>query len=94
MEVNEAFTKNGWMIIKTLGALDSAYLSEDLAQFRKGSTTVDFGFYGDGTHSDQGEFIIFAIKYEDWEHPIIEFHSNAFSVCLDELCLYAKQLGS
>lgn len=72
-EINYVFRKHGWTVVKALEAVDEDFLSEDLAQFQKGSLVVDFGFYGDGTDIAAGSFKIFLIKEEDWENSLATF---------------------
>lgn len=88
-EVNAEFRKHGWTIIKALEALDGDYLSEDLAQFQKGSLVVDFGFFGDGTNTATGCFKVFLIEGEDWENSLATFNCTQPEIAFHFLLSFA-----
>ncbi len=48
--------------------MDDSCLTEDIAQYEKGETVVDFGFYGDESIPTNGEYIIFIIANQDWDN--------------------------
>ena len=66
-EVNAAFEECGWTINLPLAELDQKYFSEDLAQFERYGTIVDFGFYGDGADPGRGIFRIYIVENQDWD---------------------------
>ena len=56
----------------------SKYLNEDLLQFSfpKEDMIIDLGWYGD-IISNKGEFRIYIIKNENWEHPFNIIYSKS-----------------
>jgi len=69
-EINTAFEKAGWFPTKSLEHFDETCLTEDMAQFEKGNLVIDFGFYGDSTQPEHGEYVIYVIRERNWEKPI------------------------
>ena len=54
------------------------YLNEDLLQcsFPKDDLIIDLGWYGN-VISNQGEFRIYIIKYQNWDIPFNVIHSKS-----------------
>ncbi len=69
--INAEFSDHGWHPSKTLDKFDLSNLNEDLAQYSRGSMTVDFGYYETSSPHD-GEFIIYIIANEDWDNFLLK----------------------
>ena len=89
-EINDAFRVHGWTVVKALEVLDLNYLSEDLAQFQKGSLVVDFGFYGNGADIASGVFKILLIEGEDWECCLAAFECRKPDIAYQFLRSFAE----
>lgn len=73
--LNNNLLSNGWTAKKEFYNVETDFLSEDLAQFVSGVFTLDFGFYGNTQNQQEGEFVVYLIKSNDWENPVAKFSS-------------------
>lgn len=90
LQINSVFRVAGWKIVKALEPLETGALTEDIAQYSKGSLVVDFGYYGT---PEQGDYRIYAVRGQDWERPVAALSLRDADMALDLLRQMPGLLG-
>lgn len=90
LQINSVFRGAGWQVVKPLEPLDPAALAEDMAQYAKRAAVVVFGYYGD---EKAGDFRIYAVRDQDWDHPLAAISLRHPEMALDLLRQMPGLLG-
>lgn len=87
-----------WKIIKNdyssfqRNSLDKSHLTEDMFMAEYDNFVIDSGWYGDDFEDENGSFITFLIKDNDWEKPILKVNSFELNDIFDIINFCASRV--
>ncbi|WP_417209882.1 hypothetical protein [Antarctobacter sp.] len=90
LQINSVFRGAGWQVVKPLEPIETAALAEDLAQFVKRGIVVEFGYHANDA---AGEYRIYAVHEQDWDHPLAAISLRSADMALDVLRQMPGLLG-
>ena len=90
LQINSVFRGAGWQVVKPLELLESAGQAKELARYVKRDVVVEFGYHANDA---TGDYRIYAVHDQDWEHPLAAITLRNADMALDVLRQLPGLLG-